>query len=198
MQCKLMAALGTLLLLGGVSGGAATHAAGMNSRPTAADKRFMRTMAQGGIAEVKLGKLALQKTRSTRVHNVAVTIVQDHTQANAALMQIARREGVMLPMSMDAKHKMMYARLSHMSGTAFNHAYINGQVKDHVKALAMLSHEQMMTHNRPLLTFLRETTPKIKMHARELRQIQMAQRRGHGGPVQRAVMHTSGLLHAHH
>lgn len=198
MQSKMMAALGTLLLLGGISSGTPSHAAGMSNRPTAMDKRFMRTLAQGSIAEVKLGKLALQKTSSTRVHNVAVTIVQDHAQANAALMQVARRDGVMLPAGMDIQHQRLYSRLAHLSGTSFNHTYINAQVKDHVKTLALINREQMMTHNRPLLAFLRETKPRIQMHARELRQIQSAQRRGRGGPVQSSVKRTSGLLHAGH
>ena len=141
------------------------------SRPSPADVRFMKTLAQGGIAEVKTGKLALTKTRSTDVHNVATTIVQDHTQANAGLMQIAKRQGVALPSDTDPKHKAIYAKLSGMSGTAFDKMYIGGQVKDHDKTVALIKHEQEITQDQPLKTFLAETLPKINMHTLDLHQI---------------------------
>ncbi len=185
---KKTAALGTMVALGGLC--TVGHAAPAPSRPSPADVRFMKTLAQGGIAEVKTGKLALAKTRDTRVHNVATTIVQDHTQANAALKQVAMKEGVMLPAQTDPMHKAVYAKLSRLGGMTFNRNYISTQVKDHDKTVAMIKHEMTITHNTLLLAFLKQTLPMIQMHTQELHQINTSLRAGQPGPIQGGLKHS--------
>jgi putative membrane protein len=184
---KTTAMLGALALLSGVCG--VSHAAPAPSRPSARDVQFMKTLAQGNTAEIQQAKLAISKTRDTRVHNVAETILQDHTQAGAGLMQVAMKESVRLPHGTDPMHQAIYAKLSRLHGMTFNRNYISGQVKDHDKTVIMIRHEMSATHDRLLLAFLRETLPKILGHRAELHQINASMNMGSPGPIQNGLKH---------
>ena len=63
------------------------------------DKMFLRKAAEGGIAEVKLGELAVQKASSDDVKAFAQKMVEDHTRMNNDMAQLADSMGVMLPKS---------------------------------------------------------------------------------------------------
>ena len=91
--------LTTFAALMALATGAATAAVSV------AEKKFATEAAQGGVAEVEMGQLALQKATSPEVKQFAQRMVSDHTQANQELMQLAKSEGMDLPSQVDAKHK---------------------------------------------------------------------------------------------
>src|SRR5262245_54831846 len=58
------------------------------------DREFVNKAAVGGLAEVQLAKLALDKCRSTEVKQLARKMLFDHSKANTELKQIAERKHV--------------------------------------------------------------------------------------------------------
>lgn len=58
---------------------------------------FARAAALGGLKEVHVGQLAMQKTQSSEVRQLASRIVEDHSAANQRLMLLARTRGIDLP-----------------------------------------------------------------------------------------------------
>ena len=71
---------------------------------TQADKEFILTVAQCGMAEVKMGDLASQKGMREDVKAFGQTVAKDHTTMNTDLATLAMKKGVMLPTSLNAKH----------------------------------------------------------------------------------------------
>ena len=67
-------------------------AAASRSPTDATDKTFADKAAAGGIAEVKLSKLAMDKGDSPEVKQFARKMVEDHTKAGVELKQIAEQE----------------------------------------------------------------------------------------------------------
>src|SRR5712671_1899971 len=61
------------------------------------DRLFTTLAAQGGMAEVDLGKLAQQKSRNDAVTAFAKRMVDDHGKSNAQLAQLAKQAGLPLP-----------------------------------------------------------------------------------------------------
>src|ERR1700729_2832440 len=61
------------------------------------DKMFLRKAAEGGIAEVKLGQLAVEKASSDDVKAFGQKMVEDHTKINSDIARVADSMGVMLP-----------------------------------------------------------------------------------------------------
>jgi predicted outer membrane protein len=74
--CKILP-LATFAALMTLATGAATAAV------SAAEKKFATEAAQGGVAEVEMGQLAVQKATSPEVKQFAQRMVSDHTQAFA-------------------------------------------------------------------------------------------------------------------
>jgi putative membrane protein len=101
-----------------------------------ADRMFMDKAAQGGMAEIQLGQLAVQKGSSQSVKDFGGRMVTDHSRANDRLRNIASEKSVTLPGSLEAKDQALYDRLSGLSGDAFDRAYMQAMLRDHVRDVA--------------------------------------------------------------
>jgi putative membrane protein len=99
------------------------------------DKMFLRKAAEGGIAEVKLGQLAVQKGSSDDVKAFGQKMVDDHTKINLEMARVADSIGVMLPKSMNKEDQAEYDKLNALSGNDFDVEYLSFMVKDHHKDL---------------------------------------------------------------
>jgi len=76
-----------------------------------ADQHFMMKAAQGGMAEVQLGKLATQNASSQAVKDFGQKMVDDHSKANDELKGLAARKNVTLPTSLDPQDQATMDRL---------------------------------------------------------------------------------------
>jgi putative membrane protein len=137
---------------------------GASSAMNATDRTFLTMAAQGGNAEVSLAKLALQKSSNTTVKAFAQRMVRDHTKANTQLAQIASSLGVAVPMTVSRKDAAMKARLSQLSGAAFDSAYLRGQVDAHQQQDALFRKEMSSGKNPALKQFAAATEPTIAAH----------------------------------
>jgi putative membrane protein len=99
------------------------------------DKMFLRKVAEGGIAEVKLGQLAAKKGSSDDVRAFAQKMVDDHTKLNNEVANVADTLGVMLPKEMNKEDQAEYDKLNSLSGNDFDIEYLTFMVKDHHKDL---------------------------------------------------------------
>jgi len=136
---------------------------------TSGDRTFATEAAQGGLAEVELGQLAVQKATSPQVKQFAQRMVTDHSQANQELMQVAKSQNLNLPTQVDAKQKSEMDRLRGMSGTAFDTAYMQHMVQDHQKDVADFQKQAQSGGDPALKGFAQKYLPTLQQH------LQMAQ-----------------------
>lgn len=136
------------------------------SQVGSADRMFMDKAAQGGMAEVELGHLANQKASSAAVKDFGQRMVTDHSQAGDKLKGIAATKNVTLPGSVDAKDKALYDRLSGLSGEAFDKAYMQAMVKDHVQDVAEFRKESKAAKDQDVRSFASTTLPTLEDHLR--------------------------------
>jgi len=80
-------------------------AASNSGSMSAADRKFVMSAAQGGLAEVQLGQLAAKNGSADTVKQFGQRMVDDHSKANDELKSLASSKQVTLPDSMDAKDK---------------------------------------------------------------------------------------------
>ena len=134
---------------------------------TASDSKFVREAAQGGLAEVELGKLATEKGSSDDVKKFGQRMVDDHSKANDELKQIASSKGIDVPQEISAKDKMLKAKLSKLSGPNFDVAYMESMVKDHKKDVGDFTKESTSGADPDVKEFATKTLPTLKDHLRE-------------------------------
>jgi len=136
------------------------------------DKEFLLTAAQGGMTEVQLGKLAQEKGASADVKQFGSHMDMDHSKANAELKTVAAKEGVTIPDTLDAKHQAMVDRMSKLSGSAFDRAYVHAMVKDHEKTAAVFRQASTSAKDPDVKNFAATTLPTIENHLSDIKSIQ--------------------------
>jgi putative membrane protein len=128
------------------------------------DKKFVENAALGGMAEVELGKLATQKASSDAVKQFGQKMVDDHSKANDQLKEIASKENISIPASLDSKHQSRIEKLSKLSGPDFDKAYVKDQVKDHKKDVSQFKNEAESGSNPNIKQFASTTLPTLQEH----------------------------------
>jgi len=142
-----------------------------SSQLSAADQTFVKKAAQGGMAEVELGKLATQKASSEEVKKFGQRMVDDHTKANDQLKQIAGNKGVTLPTDLDSKDQALKDRLSKLDGEKFDQAYMKNMVRDHTKDVSEFRKESTSGKDSDLKSFASQTLPTLEDHLKEAKNI---------------------------
>jgi len=128
------------------------------------DMTFVKKAAQGGIAEVKLGEIAVKNGASDSVKQFGQKMIDDHSKANDELKQIASGKGITLPTDTDAKSKATMAKLEKLHGAAFDAAYIKDMKTDHQHDIAEFRKEARSGHDADIKGFASKVLPVIEGH----------------------------------
>ena len=139
-----------------------------------ADATFAKKAAAGGMAEVKLGQLAQEKASSEKVKAFGKRMETDHTKVGDELMQIAARHNMALPTGVDPKDQAAYDRLSKLSGSQFDRAYMRAMVTDHEEDVTEFKREASAGKNPDLKSFASETLPTLEDHLKQSREVAKA------------------------
>jgi putative membrane protein len=146
-------------VLGGFVGGAAALADSDKS-----DSEFAHKAAAGGMAEVKLSKLAADKSASSEVKSFARKMVSDHTKANQELKKLASQKSLTLPTTMDAEHQRAYDKLVSLTGDDFDKQYMKAMTDDHDDTVKLFKDETQNGKDDELKQFAIRTLPIIEKH----------------------------------
>jgi putative membrane protein len=136
------------------------------------DRQFLLNAAQGGMTEVELGKLAQEKGSSADVKEFGSQMVTDHSKANDELKSVAEKKGITVPDALDAKHQAMVDHFKHLSGTAFDRAYIHAMVRDHQKDVALFREAASDAEDPDVKAFAENTLTVVEAHLAHIKSIQ--------------------------
>ncbi len=122
-------------------------------------------VANAGMTEVELSKVAQQKATSQRVKDFANMMVTDHTKANDQLKQIAAAKNIALPANLsDDSQKKLDKLNNKKAGKDFDDAYVNDMVEGHKKAVDKFEKGSNKLQDADLKNFATQTLPVIQMH----------------------------------
>jgi putative membrane protein len=128
------------------------------------DRKFIDEAAKGGMMEVELGQLAVQKAASAEVRQFGQRMVQDHSQANQKLMQVASQVGVTVPKTLSADMRKEKDKLSGLSGAEFDRMYMSHMLKDHQKDVKEFEKTSQKGNNTAVRGFAQQTLPTLRQH----------------------------------
>lgn len=160
-----------MLALSGIALAQQTGTTSNKSAKGGADHRFAMEAAQGGLAEVELGRLAQQKASSEDVKQFAQRMIDDHTKANDQLKAAAQQSGITLPTDTDAKHKAMMTHMQSLSGEAFDRAYMQHMVQDHKKDVAEFQKEANRGSDTNIKQFAQTALPTLEQHLKMAQEV---------------------------
>lgn len=151
----------------------------INCRGSTSD--FLDTAIEINEAEVQLGQLATTKAQSDSVKTYAQMLVKDHSMALQKLQKLRSDTDRSTP-TLSAEHQDLKTRLSRMSGSQFDRAYIDAMVTGHRDAVKLFEQEiaagpsRTQQASKPtdsdVTSIARELLPTIKHHLEEGEKIQ--------------------------
>ncbi|MEG3897478.1 MULTISPECIES: DUF4142 domain-containing protein [unclassified Microcoleus] len=135
------------------------------------DKNFVMQAAQTGMLEVQLGRLAVQRGSSASVKQYGQQMVDEHTQKNQELMQLAMQKGQEVPTEMSSQNKALSDRLSRLSGTSFDAAYKQAMIDSHNQAIALFQAQSQQGQEPELKAWAAQTLPNLQAHLQMVNQM---------------------------
>jgi putative membrane protein len=134
------------------------------SQVSAADKKFVTTLASGNQSEIEAAKMALDKASSQHVKDVAQTMITDHTDAGSKLAALAQRKGLTVSDALLPADQKEVDKFSKLSGKKFDRTYVRMEIKDHQKVLALLKSEVATGKDPDVKALAESLLPTIQKH----------------------------------
>jgi putative membrane protein len=131
------------------------------------DATLLKTLAEGGRAEVEAGKLAADKGVSAGVRDFGVMMTKDHGAANKKVADLAKAKGVALPTELGQEKKEGLTKLRQTEGAGFDQEYMKQQVAAHEKTVKLLRAEIESGTSADTKALARELLPTVESHLKE-------------------------------
>jgi putative membrane protein len=143
-----------------------------DSKLDRSDRKMLQDLAQGNMAEVDAGKMALEKSQNAEVKKFAQQMIDDHGSALAGVQALARAKNVTLPDGAGAMAKTKVTALKALSGNLFDREYAKRSgVGDHESTVKLLQKIQKDGKDSDLKALADKMLPAVEHHlemAREL------------------------------
>ncbi len=130
------------------------------------DAEFLVEAASGGMMEVELANLALQKGTSTQVKEFARMMIKDHKKANEELKALAATKNIVLPTALIDKHQRIVNDLKDKSVKTFDAKYMNAMLDDHKKDVEEFEEASKDAVDPDIRAFAAKTLPVLQEHLR--------------------------------
>lgn len=132
---------------------------------------YVTAAAMGDMYEIQSAEIALERSQTRDIREMAEMIRTDHTQASANLKQVAPQAapGAQIPTELDERRKGMIDNLRSAPQAEFDRTYRAQQVAAHEEALTLHRGFADNTEAGPLAEHARTVVPKIEMHLRMAR-----------------------------
>ncbi|WP_216595235.1 DUF4142 domain-containing protein [Cylindrospermum stagnale] len=138
---------------------------------SASDRQFLTKAGQDSTAEVELGELASQRAAKVQVKQFGQRMVEDHTQMNKELQELAAQKGLTIPQDIGEDNSKVKAELSKLSGAAFDKAYMNHMIADHTKDVSLFQRQSQQGNDPDLKAWAAKTLPTLQEHLQLARSI---------------------------
>jgi putative membrane protein len=171
MKCSFarrLVSLSTVCLMVAVAGSALAQAVSDD------DKKFVDAALKGGMGEVELGHLAVDKGASPDVKEFGQKMVTDHTRLGNKMKTVATGIGVTPPSGASVEAMATKAKLELLSGKTFDDEYIKSMVKAHEDDLQAFRNEAASGASPAVKRAAKEGATIVQEHLAMIRKIAAA------------------------
>ena len=127
---------------------------------------FVTSLAVSDMYEVQAAEIAMAKSSTAGIDELAGMIKTDHTASTAKLKTIAPTEATdtPLPTALDERRQGLIDNLNAAAPADFDRVYLTQQVAAHNEALTLLNGFKDHTETPGLAALATEIIPKVTMH----------------------------------
>ncbi len=143
----------------------------VSSATTSGPSGFITDAAQGGVAEVAMGQVALKNSQNAEVKKFAQMMITDHTKVNTELKALAAKKNVTVTDDI-GKHKATMDKLTGQTGPGFDRTYVDAMVNDHEADVAEFQKQADNATDPDVKAFAAKTLPTLKKHLEAIKAIQ--------------------------
>jgi len=150
---------------------AGTNAVNASNANTSQEESFWATAADGGMAEVEMAKLAIQKSQNAEVKKFAQMMVADHTKANNELKALAAKLKVTLPTEIGSRNRSTIDELNRLNGADFDREYVQAMLDDHEADVQLFEDTAEDESDPQAKAFAAKTLPVLRKHLEAIKAI---------------------------
>lgn len=160
---RILAAATILVAAASVPPGTMAQSADAPVPPTA---DFVRQAAIGGLFEMDISRLALERSKNPDIVRFAQRMINDHGDANNALKMTVKADKLelALPSALDAAHSQKYEAMKRAKGEDFDSAFVTAQSDAHFEAVALFVAYAKGGDDPKLKAFAEKTVPTLRAH----------------------------------
>ena len=134
------------------------------------DQKFLQDAAKGGMMEIRMGQMGLERGVSPAVKSLSQHLVNDHTAANKELAALANEKGAFLPG--DDAQMIASMPFATKSGDDFDKGFALQAVEDHRKAIAEFENETRTGTDPDIKNWATKSLPTLRAHLAEAQDLQ--------------------------
>jgi putative membrane protein len=135
------------------------------------DSLFAAAAATGGLAEVSLSELGLQRATDPELKQFSQRMVAEHTRMNTELTTLAAQKQIPLPTALDYRAQFCAQSLAGLSGQDFDRCYAKAQLVAHMDSVAMFEAESQRGMDPNIKALAARALPHIKDHLKAIKPI---------------------------
>lgn len=138
------------------------------------DKTFLKGQQETNIAEVALGKVAIERATTETVRELAKKLLADHQQVMELNRALTTKLGLPVPDQPSAEQQATGEKVKAQTGAAFDAAYVAAQVEGHTKSVSKAQQEISSGSHPEVKAFATDYAPKAQMHLQHAQAAQAA------------------------
>jgi putative membrane protein len=148
------------------------RAGAQTSATSEADKTFLHGQQETNLAEISLGKVAMERATSQAVRTLAAELVAGHEQVLEQNRALHTKLGLTEPTTPSAEQLATAEKVKAASGAAFDAAYVTAQVEGHTKSVSKAQQAASSATNADIKAFATDYAPKAQMHLERAQAVQ--------------------------
>jgi putative membrane protein len=160
------------------------------ARQGVSDALFAAAAASGGMAELNLSQLGLQRASNSELKEFSRHMLEEHTKINQKLMSLLAQKQIAVPRQLDARAQFCADSLASAPNDHFDACYAKAQCVLHEESLATFEAEAERGRDPQIKALATEAVPKIKEHLAKIKAIVAQCEKNAGGDPH--VQQTSG------
>ena len=143
------------------------------ARSAVSDELFAAAAASGGLAEVNISQIGLQRATDPELKRFSQQMVEEHTRMNQELMNLVAQKRIAIPQTIDARAQFCAESLAGLTGEEFDKCYAKAQLVIHMDSVAMFEAEAKRGQDPDIKALASKALPHIKEHLKEIKPIAM-------------------------